>query len=144
MPEATNTSDLDLTEIDDISAPKEEAKEDTAQTNIPSHLQRHECGLWQILACDMSLDLDDDGGKPTHYKAKDELIRYLSDHGIDHGVRKGLQVTDTERRLFEIYTKVQRQHRVSKEHFVSALRLCHHGYELWPTKSKNLNEMKVT
>ncbi len=140
MPEATK-SDLDLTEIDEISAPKVEPEEPSDQPNVPGHLQRHECGLWEIFVRNMTID--DDDGHSIHYVAKKELIQYLQDHGIDHDDRKNLQVTDTERRLYDIYTGVQRQNRVSKEHFVAALRLCHHGKLLWPKKTINLNDMKV-
>ena len=142
MPEeATKTSDLDLTEIDEISAPEVEPEAPSDQPNVPEHLKRHECGLWEIFVRNMAID--DEDGRPVNFFAKKELIQYLQDHGIDHGDRKNLQVTDTERRLYDIYTGVQRQHRVSKEHFVATLRLCHGGYELWPKKTKNLNDMKV-
>ncbi len=142
MPETT-TKDLNVTEIDEISATPQESEAPKEQPDVPSHLMRHECGLWMIFVVDVSLDDGEGKGVLIHYKAKKELVGYLQDHGIDHNDRKNLQVTGAERKLYGIYTAVQRQHRVSKDHFVAALRLCHHGFELWPKKTKNLNDMKV-
>lgn len=137
----TTTKDLNVTEIDEISAPPPEPEKPTTQPDVPGHLVRHECGLWMIFVTDMSIE-DEDGGL-THYKAKKEIVRYLQDHTVTNTERSNLQVTDTERQLYNVYTAIQRRDRVTKDHFVSALRLCHHGFELWPNKTKNLNDMKV-
>ena len=79
-----------------------------------------------IFVTDMTLE-NDDGKGVTHYKAKQELVQYLQDHSIGHDDRKSLQLTYPERKYYELYTKVQRQNRVQKEHFVAALRLSLHS-----------------
>ena len=140
MPETT-TKDSNVTEIDSIAASPPEPEVLTTQPNVPAHLVRHECGLWMIFVADMSLD-NGEGGL-DHHEAKKEVVRYLGDHTITNKERSNLQVTDTERRLYNVYTAVSRRDRVTKDHFVAALRLSNHGYELWPNKTKNLNDMKV-
>ena len=138
----TTTKDLDVTEIDEISAPPVEPEAVAQQPDAPAHLMKHECGLWMIFVVDMSLE-NEDGKGTTHYNPKKELVQYLMDHSIGQPNRSSMQVTPTERKLYDIYAAAQRKNRVTKDHFIAALRLCYHGFELWPQKSKNLNEMKV-
>ena len=89
------------------------------------------------------LSVDDADGGQTHHHAKKELVAYLQDHAITNKERSNLQVTDAERQFYNLYTAVQRRDRVSQGHFIAALRLSHHGFELWPQKTKNLNDRKV-
>ncbi len=140
MPDTT-TKDLNVTEIDEISESPPAPEVPINKPDVPAHLVRHECGLWTIFVTDMSLD-DGDGGL-DHHEGKKELIRYLQDHTVTNKDRSNLQVTDTERQLYNVYTAVSRRDRVTKDHFICALRLSNFGYELWPNKSKNLNDMKV-
>lgn len=130
---------IDVTDIDAVQPEVVEPEVDEGP-KIPFHLQRHECGLWNVFVKDLSLQGEEG---LVNLSAKKEIVRYLMDHGISGKERGDQHITDQERRYYEQYTAVQRKDRVSKQHFVAALRLSHHGYELWPQRSKNLNDMKV-
>lgn len=121
----TEETTADITDIDEIDRPEETAPEEPPAPEVPEHLVEQPCGLPKVLM------------------EKAQLTQYEQDHGIDHPHRKKMQVTDRERELYEIYTGVLRNRRVTKEHFVAALRLFKAGYEIWPKREKDLNEMKV-
>lgn len=115
----------DITGIDELDEAAEALTEKPADPGVPEHLVKQPCGLPKIL-------MD-----------KAELIQYEKDHGITVEERKVLQITDAERQLYEIYSQARRSKRVTKEHFVAALRMSHSGWTIHPKKGIDLNDMKV-
>lgn len=115
----------DITPIDDLDQPPEPEAEGSPEPEVPAHLVRQPCGLPKVLMI------------------KNELTQYEKDHGIDQPQRKAMEITPTERDLYEAYVTVTRGKGVTKEHFVAALRLSHAGFDIWPSREKDLNEMKV-
>ncbi len=74
-----------------------------------------------------------------------ELTDYERDHGMtveDRNTLKG-QMTGVERKLYEVYSGEMKTKRVTKEHFVTALRLWKNGCVVHPKRSMTLNDMKV-
>ena len=115
----------DITQIDELDKPAEPAVKEPGGPPIPEHLVKQPCGLPKVL-------MD-----------RKELVQYELEHGIAQPDRKKMEITDRERQLYEVYTQVMRARRVTKEHFVAALRLSNAGYEIWPSREKDLNDMKV-
>lgn len=115
----------DITPIDDLDEAAQALEEEPQEAGVPEHLVTQPCGLPKIL-------MD-----------KKELVQYEMDHGIGFQERNALQVTDKERQLYEIYSQARRSKRVTKEHFVAALRLFHSGHAIHPKRDKDLNDMKV-
>jgi hypothetical protein len=119
--------DLNLVGADDIEEPDIEDIPEPAPIAAPPTRAGpvHECGLPLILM----------------NKAK--LVEYLQRHHIKQKHRKDMEYTVMERRLYEVYVGARRNQRVTKGHFVAALRLWKHGYALNPAEQLDINSIKI-
>lgn len=115
----------DITPIDELDEAVEALDEEPVKADVPEHMVLQPCRLPKVLM------------NPK------ELTQYEKDHGITYKERRVIEMTDTERKLYETYTGVLKQKRVTKEHFVTALRLINAGFDVWPDREKDLNAMKV-
>jgi len=119
--EKANIDDID--ELDAVAEALDEGEADGPE--VPEHLVLQPCMLPRVLM------------------EKKELTGYLQEHAIGHDDCKVMEITEKERDLYERYSSVAKNRRVTKLHFVAALRLFHAGYEVWPNREKDLNDMKV-
>lgn len=115
----------DITDIDELDKAAEALEETPVEPEVEPHMVIQPCRLPKVLMI------------------KGELTQYEDDHGITFKERRVMEVTETERKLYEIYTKVLKDKRATKEHFVAALRLFTAGFDIWPDREKDLNLMKV-
>lgn len=118
-------NEFNIDDIDEVDPP-ETPPVTLAPTNVtPPGLVEHECGL------------------PACLLNKKALIAYLETHGISQKDREKLELTDDEKALYELYTRMQKMRRVSLGHFTAGLRLWRKGYPVNPKDSVDLNSMKV-
>lgn len=111
----------DIDHMDQPAAPSDAPPPPQPAPEIATHI----CGLPRVL-------LD-----------RKELIDYITRHRVTKKHRDGIEFTDAERRLYELYTKTKRTRRVERPYFVAALRLWKGGFPLDPEQSLDLNRMKV-
>jgi len=116
-----------IDDIDEVEPPEVDEPPPLEDTVTPPHLVEHECGL------------------PACLLQKAQIAAYLQTYGLDQKDREKVAVdfTGEEKRLFEVYSRMQRNKRVTMGHFVCALRMWRAGKAVNVKAKLDLDSMKV-